>query len=958
MLKHTELDNTALSEIHNKILQSESISHANMLLGLGQEDLLSIKLRLHFLNDLTLTYELFKKMSTAQAHNIWGNAYYKPFPKVHTKLNHYLLSDIHRVFLDSNSFKTAAGLLGLPSIVLNIHLYKCLIDNDKHLTPEYLKSISVRKALDIWKDQYNQPLNLTHIDISKYPFSIIHAVILDTQNINEMSHLFATHHTKIDDYLKNYRFNSLTFSYNNLKNISANQIYNTWGQAYFKPLPKVYSNINQYPLSEVHNVLLSSNVSAVADLLGASNNDLSTYLTRHILPNGTPLTREYLKELTVQQVQDISNKVYSTPTYGCNEDLYKCPFSKIHSIIRKSFNLNDILAIFSIKYDQFTNHIKRYRLNGVPLTYSILKHKSAVEIYNYWGDLYHEPLPKSCSNIYKYPLSFVHNLIVNSKTSTTTTDLLGISQSELNTYLNKYRLSKNIPLTFDFLKSLTLNEAEDIWGDEYNETDTKPLYLYAFSEIHKKILNSSTENEAAHMLNTTVDDFKTYLGRRQLVPYEPSTYEYLKKLTVEKASEILQKKYNRLLYKSKIVIDKYPFSTIHREIAKSRSLSEAASFLGVSSVQLGIYLGRCAPANQPIYFKYLKSLSVEDAKTLWGSNYNKRMIAKRIDINYFSFSKVHQVILDTNSPIEAINALGISGKPINSYLIKFYVDNAPLKYTRLKTMSVASARRKFNNMYDCSLAEVILSQYPLAHIHKAILDTNNVTDAANLLKVSNPGSINNHLRNIYFESKPLTYERLRNLSIKYVQTKMLRKDNQNSTECSLTSDEPVTDMDLLPIDEDYIDSIWKCLLPDKDENNLQESVLHSNKVISQDESVHEYKSTTNESTVGLDSEDLISFMQDFPSDDEEQEQHFDAEFEFCDDCFSMDTSGYEAGANIDFTKKRTYDDISKQAESGNANENECNSYEQQRFFKKHSTYSKNNLDSLQQEHLINSNYKR
>lgn len=809
--------------------------------------------------------------------------------------------------------------------------------------------LTIQDAQHIWKDLYQKPLHPAHIELSEYPFSVVHDVIRSSPNVTTMAHLLATDQSKVYNYLKKYRINSVPLNYLGLKNLSAREIYKIWGQSYYKPLPKVYKSMCQYSLSEIHSVLLNSRVSDAADLLGISHCSLITYLSLHHLPNGSPLTHENLKKLSVDKAQDIWKVLYHTPMYGAIDDIHNTPISKIHSIIHCTDNIKEVNRLFSIEYEYLHRYLGMYRLNGARLTYSTLKHSSAAEIYGYWGELYHKSLPKICTDIYKYPLSFIHKLILDSTTSITTTDLLGISLSDLNVYLSRYRLSDNIPLTYKIMEELSVEKAQEIWQDEYDSSATKSIKSCTFTEIHKTIRESRSEYEASQMLDISIGPFKTYLGRRQLTPYEPATYDYLKNLSPEEAQEKLKDKDYQLLSKSKVCIEKYTFNTIHKMILKSNSLHEAACYLGVHSAKLGIYLGKCALGNEPIYFKYLKSISVEDAEFMWGKNYTENIIHKNIDVLNFSFSKVHQVILDSNSAIEATHALGIADKHINSYLIKFYFGTAPLTYERLKDISILAARLELNDRYDCSLAEVLLSQYSLTEIHKAIWDTNNITEAANQLGLSNSESINIYLRNIFLESTPLTYLRLKSLSISYVQYEMERV---HKTRTNIES-ESVTNTDLLSIEDDDMESILECLLPDENTNHVQESDHEIIEVVSYGDSESENSSTSDDPTLGLDSDSLSSFRQDFLPENNELDQDVDASFDFCDDCLSMDTSDYETESinsantydddNQDFIQqsKRKLDEMLRQ------NDFDFSSYGAERFFKKHTsgtTYEQDDYD--------------
>lgn len=122
MSKHINLDKFTLYEIHNHILYSVSITDVIESLGIIEKESFSAKLSMHFLNDLPLTYELLKNITVNDAQNIWRIAYYKPLPIVHTDINHYLLSDIHRVILDAENVSIATGLLGISSTFLTFIL--------------------------------------------------------------------------------------------------------------------------------------------------------------------------------------------------------------------------------------------------------------------------------------------------------------------------------------------------------------------------------------------------------------------------------------------------------------------------------------------------------------------------------------------------------------------------------------------------------------------------------------------------------------------------------------------------------------------------------------------------------------------------------------------------------------------------------------------------------------------
>lgn len=143
---------------------------------------------------------------------------------------------------------------------------------------------------------------------------------------------------------------------------------------------------------------------------------------------------------------------------------------------------------------------------------------------------------------------------------------------------------------------------------------TPKLALIPFKTIHEKIIEFPNRRQVARSLGVadpvTLD---IYLGRI-LYKKLPLTLKRLRsEISVEELRRLLEDKYDAPVDAKQILLETYPFSTIHQRIINSDSLRMAAIRLGVTSTTLAHYLENIYKS---LTYEGLKRMLPDDARTL------------------------------------------------------------------------------------------------------------------------------------------------------------------------------------------------------------------------------------------------------------------------------------------------------------------------------------------------------
>ncbi|WP_165482841.1 hypothetical protein [Legionella gresilensis] len=210
---------------------------------------------------------------------------------------------------------------------------------------------------------------------------------------------------------------------------------------------------------------------------------------------------------------------------------------------------------------------------------------------------------------------------------------------------------------------------------------------------------------------------------------------------------------------------KFKFSEIHAAIIMHNNTKEAANALGVDLRSLPKYLSQLSYQNEPLTFKRLHNIPVEEMAAALGEQYQAPWVPNQVHLDQLPFATIHTSILKHAKITLVASALGVTIESLKKYLSQLSYQNEPLTFKRLRDISAEEMVAAIGEQYHAPWVpnKVHLSQLPFATIHACILNHAKVTPAAKALGVSIE-SLKRYLSQLSYQNEPLTFKHLRDIS--------------------------------------------------------------------------------------------------------------------------------------------------------------------------------------------------
>lgn len=291
----------------------------------------------------------------------------------------------------------------------------------------------------------------------------------------------------------------------------------------------------------------------------------------------------------------------------------------------------------------------------------------------------------------------------------------------------------------------------------------KTISLKPLSQIHQAILESDTVSEAENKLGVS-GVLAGFL--RKATNYRGFTlsFETLSTLSIEKAKEQFGSDYDKPVILKQGSLSDYSPQEIHVLATndKDKKLSSLASDLGLGRDSLKRGLARYQYNGRALTFNLLKTISLEEAPTLFGDSYTVKF-SKPKKTSIPTWRQVHSMLADCRSIDDAIVALGVSMNSLQISLSKFRYNGEKLRLIDLKTMSVGSAEQEvFKDFYDKphTTGNKLNKEVDLATIWQAILSKKTLIEAAAEIGIY-PNYLTKRLKGLRVEGIKLTVQIIR-----------------------------------------------------------------------------------------------------------------------------------------------------------------------------------------------------
>ncbi|MDF1684202.1 MAG: hypothetical protein P1U36_06050 [Legionellaceae bacterium] len=146
-----------------------------------------------------------------------------------------------------------------------------------------------------------------------------------------------------------------------------------------------------------------------------------------------------------------------------------------------------------------TSHLGKFLLYGEPLSVDILRMLSVEDARKLWGVGYTQKIDSCEININQYKPAHIHYLSRKTDSIRNLASLLGVRDHTVHRYLKKFEFHHK-PLTFELLKSLSGEEALQVFGTNY-----EALYPAQRINLTPSILEKSIQLESETIIEQ--DDF-------------------------------------------------------------------------------------------------------------------------------------------------------------------------------------------------------------------------------------------------------------------------------------------------------------------------------------------------------------------------------------------------------------------------------------------------------------------
>jgi DNA-binding protein Fis len=594
----------------------------------------------------------------------------------------------------------------------------------------------------------------------------IHQIIRKSQTLQEAASKLKVSSRVLKRYLDKFNYIDTRLNFEFLQDLSEEMAQLYWQEAYNKPMKVRALSLDKCTFAQMHQQIRdAASLRSLAADFGVSDLTLEIHLAKFQI-NNQPMTFQLLQSFDEHEFQILMGAQYQQLMKSKIVKLCTYTIAQIHQQVIETNSLSKAAMQLGVASKTLKLNLEKFNYKNTSLTYEIFKELSIEEAQAYWTEAYHQPMVPLKKNISDYKLAYVHELTLKTENILSTANLLGVPSTTLERCLSKFNYEHEV-LTFDTLKSISKENAQRHWGEDYQQflvQERVNLKKLSFQFIHHHILQAKSCKQAAKALGVTHAGLEKHLGKERYLE-KPLSFAQLKEITAEQAQNIWQAQYLQPMNTKKIALKNLPLATIHQRIKQASSGTQAAAKLGVNIKTLKIYLAGFFYNNLPLDIKTLQKLSFEEAKDYWSELYEKPSLRVKIDINKYTIAKIHEAILNTNNITEATALLGIPHTTLSSHLAKFCIEGQPISYELMKSFSIEIAQFLWGEAYNKPMdARINLNNCAFSFIHEQILKANDMKQASSFLGVT-PLTLMAYLGRIIIENEPLTFERLNQMSI-------------------------------------------------------------------------------------------------------------------------------------------------------------------------------------------------
>ncbi|WP_419418928.1 hypothetical protein ACNVED_10280 [Legionella sp. D16C41] len=640
-----DLTQKTMRQIHEAILQNSSLQGAAGRLGVSERTLRSHLGKVTYLDAQgiaqPLTYEAMKTVwpSEEVGKAAWGEAYEEPMNATERiDLTQKTMRQIHAVILQSNSLQEAAGRLGIIDATLQRHLGKVTyLDAQgiaQSLTYEVMKTVWPSEGLGkaAWGEVYEEPMNAIKIDLTQKTMRQIHAVILQSNSLQEAAGRLGVIDATLQRHLGKVTYLDAQgiaqpLTYEAMKTVWPSEEVGkaAWGEAYEGPMNAIKIDLTQKTMRQIHAAILeSSSLHNAVGRLGVADATLQSHLGKftYLDAQGIAQSLTYEAMKTVWPSEEVGKaawgKAYEEPMNTTKRiDLTQKTMRQIHAAILESSSLNKAAGQLGVRNATLQSHLGKVTYldaQGIaqPLTYEAMKTVWPSEEVGKaaWGEAYEGPMNATKRiDLTQKTMRQIHAAILQSNSLQEAAGRLGVTDATLRSHLGKvtYLDAQGIaqPLTYEAMKTVWPSEevGKAAWGEAYEgpmkATKRIDLSQKTMRQIHAVILQNSSLQGAAGRLGVAHATLRSHLGKFTYLDAQgiaqPLTYEVMK--TVWPSEEVGKAAWGEVYEEpmkatKRIGLTQKTMRQIHAAILQSNSLQEAAGRLGVRDTTLQRHLGK------------------------------------------------------------------------------------------------------------------------------------------------------------------------------------------------------------------------------------------------------------------------------------------------------------------------------------------------------------------------------
>jgi DNA-binding protein Fis len=452
-----------LAYVHELVLKTKNISSTANLLGVHSKTLERSLSKFNYEHE-SLTFDILKRISKKKAQMHWGNIYQQFLFQERVDLKKLSFQFIHQHILQATSCNQAANALGIARDSLKCHLSK-EIYLDKPLSFARLKKITEEQAQNIWQEQYLQPMNTKKIAIEDRSLATIHQRIRHASSSTQAATKLGVNIETLRIHLAKFFYNNLPLDIKTLQELSFEEAKNYWPELYERPFLRVKIDINEYTVAEIHDVILNTNnLTEASRLLAVRHCTLRSHLAKFCIED-QPISYELVKSCSIEMAQFLWEEAYNKPM-DARINLNNFAFSFIHEQILKANDMKQAASFLGVTPLTLMTYLGRIIIEDEPLTFERLNQISIERAKELFGERYEQSLQTKAPNLNQFNLAYIHKQILKANNNTEAYALLGLSYDCIHLYLENIIYNQE-PLTQEQLKRMSVQKAQEIWGDAY-----------------------------------------------------------------------------------------------------------------------------------------------------------------------------------------------------------------------------------------------------------------------------------------------------------------------------------------------------------------------------------------------------------------------------------------------------------------------------------------------------------